>query len=89
MSNNARAPTGYELRVLGHLDQHWSTWFGDLALCHEDDGTTTLRGRVMDQAELHGHLTKIRDLGAVLVSVTPHTGLGADSKERRPHTPQE
>ena len=36
----------YELRIDGHLDEHWSTWFGDLTLTHEEDGTTTLRGPV-------------------------------------------
>ena len=62
-------PTGdYELRVDGHLDEHWSTWFG-LTLTHDDDGTTTLRGPVTDQAELHGLLAKVRDLGATLLSV--------------------
>ena len=60
----------YQLRVEGHLDQHWSTWFDGLAITHEDDGTTTLRGLVTDQSELHGLLTKVRDLGATLVSVT-------------------
>lgn len=58
----------YELRIDGHLDQHWSTWFG-LTLTHDDDGTTTLRGPVTDQAELHGLLAKVRDLGATLLSV--------------------
>ena len=62
-------PAHYELRVEGHLDKHWSTWFGGLALLHEDDGTTTLRGGVTDQAELHGLLAKVRDLGATLISV--------------------
>ncbi len=61
----------YDLRILGHLDQHWSSWFGHLAITHDDDGTTTLRGDVADQSELHGLLAKIRDLGATLVSVTP------------------
>ena len=64
------APLRYELRIQGHLDQHWSTWFGGLALTCEDDGTTTLRGAVTDQAELHGLLAKVRDLGATLISVT-------------------
>jgi hypothetical protein len=63
------APAHYELRVGGHLDEHWSAWFGGLALTREDDGTTTLRGAVTDQAELHGLLAKIRDLGAPLLSV--------------------
>jgi hypothetical protein len=60
----------YELRVEGHLDEHWSTWFGGLTLNHEEDGTTTLRGVVTDQAELHGLLAKVRDLGTTLISVT-------------------
>jgi GTPase len=63
------APTHYELRVEGHLDEHWSAWFGGLTLNREDDGTTTLRGVVIDQAELHGLLAKIRDLGTPLLSV--------------------
>ena len=61
----------YAIRVDGHLDEHWSTWFGGLAITHEDDGTTTLRGDVADQSELHGLLAKVRDLGAPLIAVTP------------------
>jgi GTPase len=64
-----QAPAGYQLRVAGHLDDHWSPWFGDLTLTHEDDGTTSLRGFVSDQAELHGLLMKVRDLGITLISV--------------------
>ena len=59
-----------ELRVRGHLDEHWSTWFGGLALTREVDGTTTLRGTVTDQADLNGLLTRIRDLGVTLVSLS-------------------
>ena len=62
-------PAGYRLRVAGHLDHHWSPWFGDLAMTHEEDGTTSLAGVVVDQAELHGLLTKVRDLGVTLLSV--------------------
>ena len=62
-------PSGYRLRVDGQLDEHWSSWFGDLTLTHEDDGTTCLTGAVADQAELHGLLAKIRDLGVTLISV--------------------
>lgn len=64
-----QAPAGYRIRVAGQLDHHWSSWFGDLTLAHEDDGTTSLAGVVSDQAELHGLLMKIRDLGVTLVSV--------------------
>jgi len=63
------ATTHYELRVEGHLDEHWSTWFGGMALSHEVDGTTALRGLVTDQAALHGLLAQVRDIGATLISV--------------------
>lgn len=62
-------PTRYGIRIGGHLDQRWSTWFGDLTLTHGSDGTTMLSGAVADQAALHGLLTKVRDLGVVLLSV--------------------
>jgi len=68
-SPKRQVPAGYRLRVEGHLDDHWSPWFGDLTLTREDDGTTSLTGVVADQAELHGLLTKIRDLGVTLISV--------------------
>lgn len=64
-----QGPTGYRLRVDGHLDDHWSAWFGDLTLAHESDGTTSLSGFVPDQAALHGLLMKVRDLGIILISV--------------------
>ena len=66
MPNN---PRYYELRLQGDLDPRWSTWFGGLALTHDPDGTTTLRGPITDQSELHGLLTKVRDLGVVLISL--------------------
>jgi hypothetical protein len=63
------APALYQLRVDGHLDTHWSAHLDDLALRLEDNGTTTLSGVVQDQSQLHGLLTKIRDLGLTLISV--------------------
>jgi hypothetical protein len=70
MTHPEHRPVIYQLRVAGRLDQHWSAWFGGLTLTHEDDGSTSLTGAVTDQAELHGLLTKIRDLGVTLISVT-------------------
>lgn len=69
MSRRPDAAVYYELRVEGHLEEHWSTWFDGMALVREDDGTTTLHGLVADQAALHGHLAKVRDLGTTLISV--------------------
>ncbi len=60
----------YELRVQGHLDQRWSAWFDGFTITHQNDGTTILHGVVRDQAELHGLLAKVRDLGTALISVT-------------------
>ena len=78
----------YQLRVDGHLDQHWSLWFGDLTLTHEDNGTTSLTGVIADQAELHGLLTKIRDLGVTLISLavvdpSDSVGMRTESSVRR------
>ena len=65
-------------RIKGRLDEHWSAWFGGLTLTREDDGTTTLRGAVTDQAELHGLLAKVRNLGATLIAVEPSTESRSD-----------
>lgn len=68
-----RTPSGYVIRVLGRLDEHWSDRFGGLTL-HADDGVTTLRGDALDQAALHGVLAAIRDAGVTLVSIEPLPG---------------
>jgi hypothetical protein len=60
----------YEIRVTGHLDPRWAAWFDGLALTRADDGTTVIRGSIVDQAALHGVLQKLRDLGIPLISVT-------------------
>jgi hypothetical protein len=59
----------YELRVDGHLDDHWSAWLGNLSIARDDDGTSTLTGLVADQAQLHGLLAALRDMGATLLSL--------------------
>ncbi len=41
-----------------------------MTLTDEDDGTTVIRGPVVDQAALHGLLQKLRDLGITLLSLT-------------------
>jgi hypothetical protein len=74
-------PGLYELRVEGHLDDHWVEWFDHLELTRASDGTTALRGPVADQAALHSLLNKLHDLGIVLISVRiigPPAGLPGD-----------
>ncbi len=63
-------PGQYEIRLKGHLDQRWATWFDGLGLSRETDGTTIIHGLIADQAALHGLLQKVRDTGLPLVSVT-------------------
>lgn len=60
----------YEIRVDGHLGTRWAAWFDGLAITSESDGTTVLRGSVVDQAALHGLLQKLRDVGIPLISLT-------------------
>jgi hypothetical protein len=64
----------YEIRVQAHLDHHWSTWFEGLAITHEEGGTTLLRGKLVDEAALHGVLMKVRDLSIPLLSVNRISG---------------
>jgi hypothetical protein len=62
----------YEIRVQGHLERRWIAWFDGMELVTADDGSTLIRGRVADQAALHGLIQKVRDLGLPLISVN-HT----------------
>jgi hypothetical protein len=71
--SNDRDAGRYEIRIQGHLDNRWAGWFDGLSLSHGSDGTTVIRGQVVDQAALHGLLQKVRDIGLPLVSVT-HVG---------------
>jgi hypothetical protein len=64
----------YEIRIQGRLEARWSSWFEGMELV-VDDGCTLIRGRVADQAALHGLISKVRDLGLPLISVT-HTQTG-------------
>ena len=86
ISPSPEADSAYEVQVQGHLDQCWSAWFDGFTISHRSDGSTILRGAVRDQAELHGLLAKVRDLGTALISVTP---LGvADSDDTATDSPQ-
>jgi hypothetical protein len=62
-------PTTYAIRVDGHLDDHWTGWLGGLALTRDSDGTSTLTVSVTDQAQLHGILAGLRDIGATLLDL--------------------
>ncbi len=64
-------PEYYEIKIRGHLDQHWSDWFESLKLTYSLEGNETLlSGPLPDQGALHGLLERIRDLNMTLISVT-------------------
>ena len=65
----AERASRYEIRVQGALDALWSAWFAGLEVCNPLPGETTLTGRLRDQAELHGVLARVRDLGLPLIEV--------------------
>jgi hypothetical protein len=59
----------YEILVRGKLDTHWSRWFADLQIIPQPDGNTLITGPIADQAALYGVISRMRDLGMVLISV--------------------
>ena len=60
--------TYYRIRLKGRLDGKWSGWFYPMAISTEGD-ETILKGKVPDQAALHGLLIRIRDLNLKLLSL--------------------
>ena len=62
-------PAIYEIRIKGKLDARWSRWFADLRIVPLPDGECLLAGFIRDQAALYGAISRLRDLGVVLVSV--------------------
>ncbi len=62
-------PEVYQIKIKGHLEEHWAEWFEEMTFTHETDGTTTLYGPLPDQTALHSILRKIRDLNLQLISV--------------------
>lgn len=60
----------YVICVKGHLDPLWQTWFENLLITHEGDGTTLLSVPIRDQAALYGILFKMTDLGLMLLELS-------------------
>ena len=59
-----------EILVKGQLDEEWSEWFNGMSITHTDKGQTILSGVVSDQSALYGMISKLRDLGLELVSIS-------------------
>jgi len=59
----------YTIRVKGHLDQSWSTWFDGMTITNEANGDTVISGPLVDQSALHSLLVKVLNLNLTLISV--------------------
>lgn len=74
-------PAHYEIRMRGRLSQQSASWFEGMDLSVDEDADpvqTIIRGYIEDQAALYGLISRIRDLGLVLLSVQR-----VDSKQNR------
>jgi len=61
----------YDFIIQGHIGDSWTKEiFSHLHITRLADGDSLLSGDIRDQAELHGILNHIRDLGLVLKKVT-------------------
>jgi hypothetical protein len=60
----------YQVVIRGRLGEHFAAAFDQLEV-DSRPGQTTLTGDFADQAQLHGLLDRLRDLGMHLVSVNP------------------
>ena len=49
--------------------QRWSRWFADLSIIPQPNGCSLFTGPIADQAALYGVISRMRDLGLVLISV--------------------
>lgn len=66
-------PSNYEFRVHGRLSSQSTSWFDGMELSVDENHTpvqTIIKGYIEDQAALHGLISRIRDLGLTLVSVS-------------------
>ena len=79
--------TVYQIRLKEKLDQRWSAWLGGLSVIHEANGETVLTGEVVDQAALHGLLSKVRDLQLTLISVSPLEVRSSPKEEAKEESP--
>ncbi len=61
---------GYELVIRGEVGDRFALLFEGMRL-RRHHGTTVITGVVRDQAQLHGLIERVQELGLELVSVNP------------------
>ena len=72
----------YRVVVRGELDERFAYLFEGMNL-EQTEGTTLISGRVRDQAQLHGLIERIEELGLELISVQQvDTGESGSPREK-------
>ena len=66
-------PLYCHIRVKGHLSERWCDWFDELDVENRPEGEAVFSGALPDQAALYGVLSRLRDLGVTLVSLSCST----------------
>jgi hypothetical protein len=59
-----------EIHLKGYINLQWSEWFDGLTVSHSGPDETVLNGLVQDQAALYGIISRLRDLGMQLISLS-------------------
>lgn len=71
-------PSYYEFRIRGYFSDQRLPWFSDMSITELPQGETCLIGCIEDQAALYGLLSRIRDLGVLLLAVNRLNGREAE-----------
>jgi len=59
-----------EIHFKGQIGEQWLKWFDGLTISHPGDDETVLFGPVVDSSALYGIITRLRDLGLQLISMS-------------------
>jgi hypothetical protein len=77
MKSGARGAATYRLVVRGELADRFAYLFNGMQM-ERVEGTTVFTGEVIDQAQLHGFIERIEELGLELLSVEQTSGPSQD-----------
>jgi hypothetical protein len=73
MANGTVKGAEYRIVVRGELDSRFANLFNGMQM-EQRDGETVLTGRVLDQAQLHGFIERLEELGLELLTVEQISG---------------
>ncbi len=59
-----------EIRIKGQISQRWAGWFDELTISHPSREETVLSGMVKDESAVYGIISRLRDLGLQLISLS-------------------